>query len=505
MITVLYLALVFFLVLANGFFVASEFALVGVRRSRIEMLAQSGGSRAKRLLRLLSNLNGYISATQLGITMASLGLGWVGEPVFAHMLEAPLKGRVSEVTLHTLAFVIAFTIITFLHIVLGELAPKTLALERAEKVALATSWPMEVFYKLFRWPIRLLDWAGIRTVRLFGLQPSGDHASIYTEDEIRHLIDISQQSGHVAAEERQLIHRVFEFSDVSVREAMVPRTQIQALAITASLEETRDAFRSSGFSRLPVYGHNLDDIVGVLYRKDVDMGRLDAKTFRLDDLARPPAFIPETVSAGEALKLMQSTRVHFLFVVNEHGGIEGILTLEDLLEEIVGEIDDEFDEETKSQIKRDRESFVLDGMLAVRGANQQLGLSLPERDGYTTIAGFLMTRAGRILNPGDEIDHESGTFRVERVDGRRILRVRFQPRETSPQKGTKKHKTAAWPSICAFCAFLWQLVRRGGGFGVYAFPFVVEVAELGFGLLVLGVEGDQFFGVARDFRGAHLL
>lgn len=159
------------------------------------------------------------------------------------------------------------------------------------------------------------------------------------------------------------------------------------------------------------------------------MGRLNADTFRLDELVRTPAFIPETVSAGEALKQIQSTRVHFVFVVNEHGGVEGILTLEDLLEEIVGEIDDEFDEESKSQIKRDRESFVLDGMLAVRAANQQLALSLPERGGYTTIAGFLMTSAGRILNVGDEFDHESGRFRVEQVDGRRILRVRFQPRE----------------------------------------------------------------------------
>lgn len=428
MITVLYIALVFFLVFANGFFVASEFALVGVRRSRVEMLAQTGSGSARRLLRLLNNLNGYISATQLGITMASLALGWVGEPVFAHILEAPLKGRVSEVTLHTLAFAIAFTIITFLHIVLGELAPKTLALERAEKVALAISWPMEAFYKIFRWPIRMLDWAGVRTVRMFGLHPSGEHASVYTEDELRHLIDISQKSGHVEAGERQLIHRVFEFTDVSVHEAMVPRTQIVALPITASLDQTREAFRSSGYSRIPVYRNNLDDIVGVLYRKDVDMGRLVNQTFLITDLVRPPEFIPETVSAGDALKHMQSSRVHFVFVVNEHGGVEGILSLEDLLEEIVGEIDDEFDEETKSQIKRDRESFVLDGMLAVRAANQQLDLSLPERDGYTTIAGYLMTKAGRVLSVGDEIQHESGTFRIEKVDGRRILRVRFQPR-----------------------------------------------------------------------------
>src|SRR5215813_4973605 len=209
MISVLYILLVFLLVFANGFFVASEFALVGVRRSRIEMLVARGSRSAKRLLMLLDNLNTYISATQLGITMASLALGWIGEPVFAHILEIPLKGRVSDVTLHTLAFAIAFTIITFLHIVLGELAPKTLALERAEKVALAISWPMEAFYKLFRWPIRLLDWAGVRAVRLFGLHPSGEHGSVYTEKELRHLIEAAQRSGHVHSDERLLIDRVF--------------------------------------------------------------------------------------------------------------------------------------------------------------------------------------------------------------------------------------------------------------------------------------------------------
>lgn len=439
MITALYVVLVFLLVFANGFFVASEFALVGVRRSRIELLAETGSRQAQRLLRLLSNLNAYISATQLGITMASLALGYLGEPVFARLLEAPLKGYVSEVTLHTLSFAVGFTIITFLHIVLGELAPKTLALERAEKVALAISWPMEAFYKIFRWPIRLLDWAGIGTVRLFGLKPSGEHASVYTEDELRHLIDISHSSGHVKVEERQLIHRVFEFSEVDVCEAMVPRTQIYALPVTATLEETREAFRSTGFSRLPVYEKNVDQMIGVLYRKDVDMGRADFAAFNMRETMRPPVFVPETSSAGQALRTMQSTRVHFLFVINEHGGIEGILTLEDLLEEIVGEIDDEYDEETRQQIKRDSGSFVLDGMLAVRAANQQLNLSLPERDGYTTIAGFLMSKAGRLLNEGDDIAHESGRFRVEKVEGRRILQVRFFPKSQRAQQSLMAH------------------------------------------------------------------
>ena len=427
MVSVLYIVLVFLLVFANGFFVASEFALVGVRRSRIEMLAARGSRSARRLVTLLDNLNTYISATQLGITMASLALGWVGEPVFAHLLEAPLKGRVSDITLHTISFAIAFAIITFLHIVLGELAPKTLALERAEKVALAVSWPMEAFYKLFRWPIRMLDWSGTKVVRLFGLHPSGEHSSVYTEDELRRLIDVSRQSGQLKAEEQQLIHRVFEFSDAEVSEAMVPRTQVTGLPVNATLADVRNAFASTGYSRLPVYGSNQDDIVGLLFRKDVDMGRISNDCFQLKDFVRPPAFIPATASLGEALRTMQAARVHLVFVIDEHGGMEGILTLEDLLEEIVGEINDEFDEEVREQIRRDGKAYVLDGMLSVRDANQYLKLDIPEGDGYTTIAGFLMDRAGRILQRGDKVDHEHGIFEIERVEKRRIMRIRLIP------------------------------------------------------------------------------
>jgi CBS domain containing-hemolysin-like protein len=427
MLTLLYLILVLFLVFANGFFVASEFGLVGVRRSRIETLAAGGDRKAQRLLGLLDNLNAYISATQLGITMASLALGWIGEPVFAHLLETPLKNRVSEVTLHTISFAVAFTIITFLHIVLGELAPKTLALERAEKVALAISWPMHAFYRVFHWPIRLLDYAGSRIVRLFGLHPTKDHASIYTAEELRHLIDLSGKSGHLGTEEQQLIHRVFEFSSADVREAMVPRGQIKALPETAKLDEIRQAFISSGYSRLPVFGDHLDNIIGLLFRKDVDMGRIPDGDFRLGELVRPPNYIPATASLGEALKRMQKTRVHFMFVTNEHGSLEGILTLEDLLEEIVGEINDEYDEEANELIHKDGETFVLDGMLTIRQANRKLGLELNEDDSYTTIAGFLMARSGRILNSGDRVEADAGVFTIESVDNRRINSIRFVP------------------------------------------------------------------------------
>jgi CBS domain containing-hemolysin-like protein len=418
------LFLVLFLVLANGFFVASEFALVGVRRSRIATLAATGDTNANRLLGLVDNLNAYISATQLGITLSSLALGWIGEPAIAHLLEAPLQGLVSETVLHTISFTVAFAIITFLHIVLGELAPKTLALERAERTALAIALPMQIFYKVFYYPIRLLDWAGTRTVRLFGLHPSGEHASIYTEEELRQLIDISRETGHLKEEEQQLINRVFDFSDADVRDAMVPRVSVDAIPHDASLDEIKRAFRELGYSRLPVYRERLDNVVGILFRRDLEPFLESPTGFDLKTLIHSPQYIPETAKLGDVLRLMQRTNSHLGVVVDEHGGMEGIITLEDLLEEIVGEINDEFDEEARSQIVENADgSYLLDGMLSIRDANRHLDLHLPEHESYTTLAGFLMSKAGSLLEAGDEIEHDGLSFRIERTEKRRIRRV----------------------------------------------------------------------------------
>jgi len=450
MYTVLYVLLVIFLVLANGFFVASEFALVGVRRSRIEIMAASGSAKAKRLLGLLNNLNAYISATQLGITMASLALGWIGEPVIAHILEEPLKGRVSEAALHTISFAIAFTIITFLHIVFGELAPKTLALERAERVSFAIAWPLHAFYKVFQWPIRLLDWAGTRTVRLFGLHPSSDHAAIYTEEELRSLMDASRKSGHIKEEEQRLINRVFDFADAEVREAMVPRPSVVAIPVTATLEETHAAFRNLGYSRLPVYRDQLDDIVGVLFRRDMEPYLANNQTdgFNIEKLIHPPIYVPATARLGATLAQMQAARTHLAFVVDEHGGIEGIVTLEDLLEEIVGEINDEYDEEVRGQIIEEPQgTYLLDGMLAVRDANRRFDLGLPEEGRYTTIAGFLLDKAGRVLKPGDEVGHDGAFFKVQRVDRRRIRWIRFTP---APKKDEEPDGHASLGALLPF-------------------------------------------------------
>lgn len=435
--TLLNFLLVIVLVLGNGFFVASEFALVAVRKSRIEALAAEGNKAATRLLGLLNNLNAYISATQLGITLFSLGLGYVAEPAIVKVIE-PLLIGISEATgvavltsptlAHTVSFIIAFTLITFLHIVFGELAPKTMALELSERVSLVVALPLLIFYKIFYYPIRLLDWTGTKTVRLFGLRPSGEHGSSYTEDEIRQLVRVSHESGYLNEEEQRLINRVFEFSDTTVREAMIPRTEIVAIPASASLEEIARLFREHGYSRMPVYGDSLDDMRGVLHGKDIMQYLLvKPRMFKLERVLKKPYYVVDTARLEDVLRQMQKEKFHFGFVVDEHGGVEGIITLEDLLEEIVGDISDEHDEEVNEQIQPGANgSFILDGGLAVRDLNKRCNMNLPVSEGYTTIAGFLMSEAGQVLTAGDRVPFNGHVFIIEQVDKRRILKVRME-------------------------------------------------------------------------------
>ncbi|MDT7807886.1 MAG: magnesium and cobalt exporter, family [Acidobacteriota bacterium] len=446
--TFLRILAVLLLVIANGFFVTSEFAIVSVRRMSIATRAEAGERRARRLLAFKDNLGAYISATQLGVTLSSLGLGWLGESTLADLLAPPfeqlaagLPSRYGEYfavgVRHIVASVIAFILITFFHIVLGEQVPKMLGIERSERVALFTVGPMFWFSRVFRGPIRLLDWAASAATRALGLHGSSEHASIYTEEEIRQLVNISHKSGHLEEEERRLINRVFDFSEAEVREAMIPRTEVQALPLTATLEECEHAFCDFGYSRLPVYGDRLDDIAGVLFMKDLMpcLRTLEPTTFNIEQMLHPALFVPATARLGSVLAQMQSEKTHIACVVDEHGGLEGIVTLEDLLEEIVGEINDEYDEETKSQIVEEPNgTFLLDGMLAVRDANRRFKLKLPEEAGYTTMAGFLLARAGRILRPDETVEHEGGLFLVEQVEGRRIRRIRYTPPPTPTEE-----------------------------------------------------------------------
>jgi CBS domain containing-hemolysin-like protein len=430
-----WILVVVLLVAANGFFVASEFALVAVRKSRIAALAAEGNKAALRLLGMLNNLNAYISATQLGITLSSLGLGWIGEPAVATLLEPMLiwLGQFTGLTflesgalLHTTSFALAFSFITFLHIVFGELAPKTAALELAERVSYLIALPLLLFYKIFYYPIRLLDWAGTKTVRLFGLHPTGEHGSSYTEEEIRQLILVSEESGHLNKEESTLINKVFEFSETTVKEAMVPRTEITAIAENSSLGEITKLFRESGYSRLPVYRNSLDEIIGFIHSKDLVGYLQNKKSFKLDDVLHKPNYVVDTARLEDVLRQMQKEKFHFGFVVDEHGGVEGIITLEDLLEEIVGDISDEHDIEVTEQINEQADgTYILDGGLAVRDLNRRLDMNLPISEGYTTIAGFLMSEAGQVLTEGQTVPFNGHIFKVEKVDKRRIKQVRM--------------------------------------------------------------------------------
>jgi CBS domain containing-hemolysin-like protein len=425
------------LVAANGFFVAAEFALVGVRSSRIETLVAQGSGSAKRLMQLLQNLNAYLSACQLGITLASLALGWIGEPAVASLLHGPLSG-LSETLQHGIAFAVAFSIITSLHIVIGEQAPKLMGLALAERIALTVALPMQLFYRVFSLPIRALDWASARVVKLIGIKATGEHASTYTEEELRRLVDISRESGHLRAEERRLIHRVFEFSDTVVREAMVPRTEMAAIPNTCSLAEITKAFDQHRYSRLPVYRESFDDVIGFVHSKDVMPYLLHPERFKLEDVLQPPLYVVDTARLEHVLRQMQKAKMHFGFVVDEHGGLEGVITLEDLLEEIVGDISDEHDEEVNEQITAiDSHTYVLDGGLAVRDLNRRLKLSVPESEGYTTIGGFLMTEAGHVLKPGEVVQHDGLVFKVERVEKRRVMRVKLEIQQTDGEGETE--------------------------------------------------------------------
>ncbi|HMV48118.1 MAG TPA: hemolysin family protein [Blastocatellia bacterium] len=422
---------VLLLVLANGFFVAVEFALVSVRRSRIETLAKRGKSSAFAVLRALDHLDAMLSASQFGITLASLALGAVGESTLASLLEPIVHRFVStaaaELIAHSVSVAIALSVITYFHLVLGEYAPKALAIEKAEAISLGTARWLWWFYRAFKPFIALINFSGIRFLKLFGVNFHPGHHTVYTEDELRHLVNLSHQSGHLEQDEKELIHNVFEFSDLKARQIMVPRPEVFAIESGANFDEVIQQFQTSGYSRLPVYEERFENIKGVVHSKDVMAYLRRPEEFRLSEVLRAPVFIPDSARLADVLGKMQREGGHLAIVVDEHGGLEGILTLEDLLEEIVGEIQDEHDDVIAEKPEERGEGiFNLDPGLTVREANRKFNLSLPESDDYHTVAGFLMARAGRLLGQGDAIEHNGARFTVERVVGRRITQVKME-------------------------------------------------------------------------------
>lgn len=419
----------FLLVLLNGFFVAAEFALVSVRRTRIEQLTNEGNTLARLTHRALQDLDLYIAATQLGITMASLGIGFIAEPAIEHLAGPTLHAwGLPEATVTTISFALAFGLSTALHIVFGELAPKSLALQRAEQVSMVIAVPLIAFTTVFRPVIWLLNVTGNSVVRLFGLKPVPGHHAVHSEEEIRMIVSASRQEGVLEEQEKELLNNVFDLSDTPVRGIMTPRVDMVALEEKATLRRFMALNEEHSYSRVPIYRDTIDNIVGLAYIGDVlkHLDHLDEVT--LAAVARPAVFAPENMKVIDLFQLFQKKKTHMAIVVDEFGGTAGVVTLEDALEEVVGEIYDESDdvEEEKQVQDLGGGAYLFDAMINVSEVEKTLGIDLDDeiQGNYETLSGFLFHKFEYIPQVGEEVEAEGWHFHVAEADERRVLKIR---------------------------------------------------------------------------------
>jgi CBS domain containing-hemolysin-like protein len=379
------------------------------------------GARAVR--RAVSNPDAYIAATQLGITMASIGLGWIGEPALASMVQPVFRFlplTVAEATAHSVAVAIAFAVITALHIVLGELAPKTIALQRSEKTALFVVKPTELFMKAF-WPfIRILNGMGRAVVKLLGMQGSEGQTMVYSEEELKMLVTASQEAGVLEEHEEQMLHRVFDFADLTAGQAMVPRTELVAVAADASGDALLEQISRGGYAVLPVYKDDMDNVIGILHAIDViKMIASGQRTVTAAEMAREALTVPETMTADDLLAALRRRGVREALVIDEYGGTAGLVTFEWLMERIVGNIGAAG--AGRISINPDG-SAEIDGLTLVPDVNAQFGLHIDE-DTYTTLGGYVMGRIGRRAHVGDAVEVEGRVMRVIALDGLRVSKV----------------------------------------------------------------------------------
>lgn len=438
--TILRLVALLGLVLLNGFFVAAEFSLVSVRKTRIDQLANEGNAQARRVSRALEHLDIYIAATQLGITMASLALGFVAEPAIAALLEplfvhVPfLHGEGAVIGSHTVALIIAFAVATALHIVFGELAPKSIALQRTEATALWVTAPLNVFARIFRLPIGLLNNVGNGVVRLIGLQPTGEHGAVHSVEELELLVHSSREAGFLEEQQEQMVAGVFDFGERRASRVMTPRTELDAVPVTISLAELTTEAAEGRHSRLVVYENDLDHILGVVHARDVlrilaqrlatAAGDTPAPpSFDVRDILRQVPFFPESLPLDELMSAMRRHGSQVAVTVDEFGGTAGIVTLEDLLEEIVGEVQDEFDPSQEAIVAQHDGNYLIDGLMSVEEVDERFHLGV-EEPFYETLGGYVFGQLGRAASIGDEINAPSGQLlRVVELDGLRVARV----------------------------------------------------------------------------------
>lgn len=394
----------FFLVFLNGFFVAAEFALVKVRASQIEIKAKSGSRVANIAKHMTQHLDGYLAATQLGITLASLGLGWVGEAVmtdivtrFFHMLSVDMSTGVAT----NIGHVLAFAIITVMHIVFGELAPKSLAIQRPIGTTMSIALPLHFFYLIFRPFIWLLNGFANFILKLLGISTISGHEAHHSSEELQYLLDQGKESGAIETNEHELIKNVFDFNERVVKNIMVPRTKISGVELEASHKELLNVIIREGYSRIPVYDETIDKIVGIVHAKDILPLLAENKECVLKDIIRKPYFIPETKKINDLLSELQLKRIQIAIVLDEFGGTAGMVTVEDILEELVGEIQDEYDEEKPIVEKVSDTEFVIDATASIYDVNENLPHDLPEDGDYDTVAGLVSEIFGKIPEVGE--------------------------------------------------------------------------------------------------------
>ena len=435
--------LVIFLVAANAFFAAAEFALVSVRETRIQQLIEARRIGARIVQRLHRNLDEVVNGVQLGVTIVSLTLGWIGEPMVAHFVEGLSflqKVPHAMVYAHTIAIAIAFGLITCLHVILGELVPKALALQRAEQVALAVAAPMEVFITITRPIIFLMSRAAGSVLRILGLRKVRQ-GPVHSPDEVKLIVSASRELGQIAPAQEEMVHQALELENITVREVMVPRPDIFSLPGDLSLQEAIDKVVEEQHSRVPVYDPKSgpEHIIGILYAKDLmrwaklrlgtplqSLTPRAAET-RISQIMHDALVVPETKPLPELLEEFRARKRHMAIVVDEFGSTAGLVTVEDVLEQLVGEIEDEFDVASPATVDfGEAKSLVLDGTIGIRDLESRYDLLLPRDAGFETLAGFLLSRLQKIPEVGDSCHFGARRFTVEEMDGRRIARVRIE-------------------------------------------------------------------------------
>ena len=418
---------VVFLVLANGFFVAAEFALVSVRRTRVAELVDQGNQGAKWVQKALENPDQVIAATQLGITLASLGLGWVGEPAISHLLEPVIHlfpADVQEDVSHSIAAGLAFALITFLHVVVGELAPKSIALQNPENTSLIVARPTIWMEWIFKPAIWALNGTGNFLLKLVGIQPASGHELVHSVEELKMLVTASTEWGVVEYEESEMLHAVFNFGELLVRQVMIPRTEVMAFEADLTVTESIKLATRSTFTKFPVYEDNLDNVIGVVHIKDLLRAHLDPakQGNKVRTIIREALFVPETVHVRSVLQVFRARRQHIAIVMDEFGGTEGLVTLEDLMEEIVGEVSDPFDAVQPEIQVNANGTATIDGLALIEEVNEALGINLDDPN-YDTIAGYVLGRLGKIPKVGDQVEVDGIRLKVKSMDGMRIERL----------------------------------------------------------------------------------